>query len=456
MTHRANDFRTQSVRAIREFTDRFVPKPIATILRKLLLDTSVGQKFVLRFAGGRDQDQSRVFSVKLPSGYPATSIHIRISIPKLPLRPQFAFSDHVCDEYGHATETVLATTVGGFAISHDLGETWKLTQVEDRRYKQYHIVHLKSVGCSEFLAQAIAEPWRPGIPRKVDNLVLNERGEVLAVSNIEGAPWHGCRSAGMANGTLMYAEYPYEDPNAVDRAPSRVLRSRDRGRTWEIVFECDGAQVRHFHFLQARPGKPGEWWLTSGDKPSESKIWVSKDDGDTWQELTSTFGDRVTIDGEKFPRTVFRLTDLFWEEGAVVWGTDDYLSRKQPALSGARMFRSPISSLAPSVTGQVKWPIRNIVDLGDYYLVLTQGCVRSDATVEERMPGVFLMPKKPIESAPGLVHLFDIDVFSTAKTGFTYSRASRAARKGIFFSFRASTDAFPFGHKILRWNVTIS
>src|ERR1051325_189410 len=134
MTHRANDFRTQSIRAIRESTSGFVPKQIATILRKLLLDTSVGQKFVLRFAGGRDQGRARGFSVKLPLGYPANSIHIRISVPKLPLRPQFAFSDHVSNEYGHTTETVLATTVGGFAISHDLGETWKLTQVQDKRY----------------------------------------------------------------------------------------------------------------------------------------------------------------------------------------------------------------------------------------------------------------------------------------------------------------------------------
>jgi hypothetical protein len=72
------------------------------------------------------------------------------------------------------------------------------------------------------------------------------------------------------------------------------------------------------------------------------------------------------------------------------------------------------------------------------------------------MPGVYLMPKRPVKGASELVHLFDVEVHSSAKTGFTYSRASRAARNGSFFTFRSSTDVFPFGHKILRWDVTFA
>jgi len=70
------------------------------------------------------------------------------------------------------------------------------------------------------------------------------------------------------------------------------------------------------------------------------------------------------------------------------------------------------------------------------------------------MPGVFLMPKKA--ALPQLVHLFDVDVHSQVRTGFTYSRASRAAKDGTFFTYRGGTDAFPAGHKILRWDVTFS
>jgi hypothetical protein len=256
----------------------------------------------------------------------------------------------------------------------------------------------------------------------------------------------------------MYAEYPYEDPKggAAQRAPSRVFRSRDRGRTWEIVFERAGTEIRHFHFLQARPGRRGEWWLTSGDNPAESRIWISKDDGDRWTDVTASFGETVLLDGMAYPRTLFRLTDLAWENGVVVWGTDDYLARNQFPLPGSRMFRSPADRLAPRPAGKANWPIRNIVDAGAFYLVLTQGCARADATAKEKMPGVYLMPKQRIESAPAMIHLLDVEVYSHNRTGFTYSRASRAAKNGTFFTYRASTDAFPFGHRMLKWDVTFS
>jgi hypothetical protein len=364
------------------------------------------------------------------------------------------FSEHVLDEHGEPTDTVLATMTGGFAISTDLGRSWKKVRVRHRRFAHYQFVHVKTLGNAELLAQAAAKPWRPGLPREVDNLVLNLDGEVLAANHMEGSHWHGCRAVDVAGQTLMYAEYPYEDSIAGNRLSSRVLRSRDRGRTWETVFEQGPDQVRHFHFLQARRGIPGEWWLTSGDSPLESRIWVTKDDGDTWDDITSPFAGQVGIDGLKYPRTIFRLTDLIWEAEALLWGTDDYLARDGFPSPAARLFRSPLGRLQPSVAATAKWPIRNIVDIGPFYMVLTQGCARPDASTEEKKPGVYLLPKQRIESAPEMVHLFNVDIYSSNRTGFTYSRASRAAKDGTFFTYRGSTDAFPSGHKLLRWDVT--
>ncbi|HEY1962082.1 MAG TPA: hypothetical protein VGG69_06675, partial [Rhizomicrobium sp.] len=192
---------------------------------------------MFRFAGGASE-QSREYTVQLPAGYPARAIHIRLSIPKLPPRPALGFSDHVIDANGSPTDTVLAVMTGGFSISHDLGSSWTLVKVRDRHFRRHQFVHVKAIGDSEILAQAMAERWHPGAPRVIDNLVLNYRGEVLAANRMSGSHWHGCRSVDIANGTLMYAEYPYEDPTgaAEDRAVSRVLRSRDRGRSWEVVF----------------------------------------------------------------------------------------------------------------------------------------------------------------------------------------------------------------------------
>ena len=444
-------------KAIREAVARSGPFNVRAIVKDLLHGTSLGQIVLSRTSRSRTA-LSREYTVRLPEGYPAAEIHVSLSVPGLPAGPLAGFSDHVTDAAGNSTDMVLATMTGGFAVSRDLGASWQRVRVRDRQLARHQFIHLRSLGNSELLAQAAAASWRPGLPRIIDNLVLNLDGEVLAMNRMDGSHWHGCRSVDLSGGTVMYAEYPYEDPAATpaERASSRVLRSRDRGRSWETVFERKGTQVRHFHFLQARPGVPGEWWLTSGDKPSESSIWVSKDDGDSWNDITREFAERVTIAGSEYPRTVFRLTDLVWEDDEIIWGTDDYLGQNRLRSPGARVFRSNGSRLRPTIVGLAQWPIRNLVEVGDFYMVLTQGCARPDSTAAEKRPAVYLMPKRRSKPGPEMLHLFDIDIFSNSRTGFTYSRASRAARNGTFFTYRASTDAFPFGHKILKWHLTFS
>ena len=366
----------------------------------------------------------------------------------------FEFSEHVADAYGQATTTVLATTRGGFAVSHDLGARWNVVAVKG--YGAHDFLHLKAIGDGEFLAQAALPEWNRRNRRRVDLLIVDEEGNVRAQNRIEGSPWHACRSVDLKDGILMYAEYPYDLPASLGvRFSSRVFRSRDRGRSWDIVFEQSGEQVRHFHFLQARPGVSGEWWLTSGDRPAESNIWVSKNDGDGWESLTATFSNQLEIEGVRYPRAIFRLTDLAWDGTDVIWGTDDLLQGTRNDTAGPRVFRSPgAGGLVPRVVGRCRWPIRNIVDVGRCFFLLTQGSIKADARPEEKRPGVFLMPKN--SASGGVVHLFDAEIHSAIRTAFTYSKASRAAKDGVFFTARSGTDVFAFGHKILKWEVEFS
>jgi hypothetical protein len=391
--------------------------------------------------------------IALPAGYPARHVRINLSIPTLPRNRVFEFSEHVVDESGRATKTVLATASDRFAVSHDLGVSWFQIRIDG--YEGHRILHAKYIGQSEYLVQAISRRSNSQEPA-ISVLVVNEQGCILAANKIAGAPWHGCRAVDFCNGTLMYAEYPYERGDAGGkRSESRVFRSRDRGRSWHVVRTDAG--IRHYHFLQARPGVAGEWWLTSGDSPDASRIWVSRDDGDTWVDLTERFADMIELDGVRYPRSLFRLTDLAWTGNDVVWGTDDALRSTKMGVPGARMVRSACGAdFAPHVIGPCRWPVRSMVDVGDFFIVLTQASNRPDATPEDRMPNVFLMPKVPVAGAPPIFHLFDVRNHSIVRTGFTYSRASRAAHEGTFFTFRGSTDAFLFGQKTLRWDVAFS
>lgn len=393
---------------------------------------------------------SRAYRVKLPQGYPARSVEVRISLPAIAPRPHLEFAEHVVDRDGRAADLVLASSMGGFGISHDLGRSWKHVKVDG--VAERRVVHVKRIAAGEYLLQVTERIPDRTRPREVEVLVADESGKVLAANRLAASLWHGCRSVDTADGILMYAEYPYEAAGATpqQRDASRVWRSRDGGRSWHVAFEA--RDIRHFHFLQARPGHPGEWWLSSGDGQLESRVWVSRDGGDSWRDVTSAYGTPVAIGEVLYPKTLFRLTDLAWWDDDVIWGTDDFLYAIKGDVPGSRMFRSPCADpLLPAVVGRSKWQIRNLVDAGDFLFILTQGCNRADATMQEKMPGVFLMPKNVAE--PQLVHLFDVDVHSQVRTGFTYSRASRAMKDGTFFSYRGPTDAFPAGHKLLRWDV---
>lgn len=81
------------------------------------------------------------------------------------------------------------------------------------------------------------------------------------------------------------------------------------------------------------------------------------------------------------------------------------------------------------------------------YIVATQ----AKGTLGFRPQVLLLWKREPFTFTP----LFTVDNFRTISpaTGFTYSIASRAAKDGVFFTYRAATDAFPSGAGILRWRV---
>jgi hypothetical protein len=396
--------------------------------------------------------ETREYSANLPEGFGAKRITMRVAAPPLPGRTVFSFDEHVTDETGAPTDILIALGTGCFVISKDLGRSWKRVNVSGR--KRHRFLHAKWIGRSELLLQtSVGKKEGPNKPF-VDLLVVNETGRVIVEHPSLGHRWHGCRAVDQSGNTLMYAEYPRNEPVGGKRLSSgRVFRSRDRGRSWQVVFEQSGAQIRHFHFLQARPGYPGEWWLTSGDAPHESHIWVTRDDGDSWADLTAAQPRELVIGGTTYERDAFRLTDLFWLDGEVLWATDDALGTANPP--GACVFRSKIGeTLAPEFVGRGQWHFRNIIDIGEHLVFLSQRAIRQQGAEQKlRAPGIYLLCKK----TRAFTHLFDIDCFPSGAraSGFTFSRASRAAKDGRFFTYRSDEDFFTSGQKVLEWEVRL-
>lgn len=106
-------------------------------------------------------------------------------------------------------------------------------------------------------------------------------------------------------GTVWLGEYSL---NPDRRRPSRVWRSDDDGRTFQVAHTFAPGQVRHVHFVQEDP-HDGALWLGTGDADAESAVYRSADGGRTW--------DVVGRGGQQW-----RTLGLCFSPEAVLWGTD--------------------------------------------------------------------------------------------------------------------------------------
>lgn len=166
-----------------------------------------------------------------------------------------------------------------------------------------------------------------------------------------------------------------------------VYRSRDEGRSWEIVYEFPKGRTRHVH---------GCYW-----DPYEKKVWVLT--GDLAGECRVLVADRNFNDIEQIGdgSQMYRACNVFFEKDAVHWIMDSPLEVSHQVTLDRRTRKA--SKLTP-FPGPV-WYIKRLAD--GYYLA---------ATAQEIGPGVrddhtHLMVSMDLRSWES-VHQFDHDGLS--------------------------------------------
>ncbi|TFH22941.1 MAG: hypothetical protein E4H10_12930 [Bacteroidia bacterium] len=92
------------------------------------------------------------------------------------------------------------------------------------------------------------------------------------------------------------------------RGPVKIYRSRDQGRSWEVVREFEAGFTRHIHSIQQDP-YTDKLWICMGDLDHESRIGWSDDGFKTISYIGS--GSQM-----------WRSSHVVFTEGAVYWGTD--------------------------------------------------------------------------------------------------------------------------------------
>ncbi|MBV9863607.1 MAG: hypothetical protein JO267_15825 [Alphaproteobacteria bacterium] len=417
--------------------------------------------------GSRHQALSRTHAIPLPRREPPHLVRVTLSVP--PSVPDngavhdIHFAEHSVAPDG--AETVILLGPDAVYASADLGESWSTVRTDElmpapafRSFTTSSGVHLiQGRGWHDPADDALAAD------RLAPILRFDRDWRFLDIARAGRVHWHGTAAVGEDSGTILFGEYPdngpayrHKDPKPHIH-PSRVWRSRDDGRSWQEVAVIEGGLVRHLHTCAPDPDRPGRWWVSSGDRSEEVFVWRSDDDGDSWTDVTHPNPAVPLADSfAHHARAVQRFTDLHFDGDYVIWGADDHLGNlaELPSIPdrnrwpGARLYRSLRTGdrLEPEELGWVGLPVRTLVDVGPAWLVMTEAKARTFSL----RPRVFILFKDD-PATPH--HLFDIDNFANRPTGFTYSIASRTARNGVFFTNRNSWEVFDRGPGLLKWQI---
>ena len=356
-------------------------------------------------------------------------VDVDVAVVEAP--PNLWFLEHVFDRSsGHASRELVARAGTTLYLSEDLGETWR--PIDEPTGLLFSLCFTTAEG--RRLLQDIRSP---------EVHVFDPGWRYLGARTAGAHPWHGTWSIDQSkSGVVMFCEYASLSPTL------RVLRSLDDGDSWECVFSQPGhdadpaaGPIRHFHTCQADPFLPGRWYLSSGDRGKQNTVWLSDDDGRSWQlaevALASSVGPPIP-DG-RLPNIVRHTSEVITED-AVIWPTDDNLG------SVARLVRAAKPDLARAdiIASFGKNELRNIVSLGD--------------------DGLFILSESKLDPSVAEAYCVGIDgrVFGTfalpnpAGTSATVarSRSSKSAIDGVFFSFSdLALDGKP---ALLRWTVTVA
>jgi len=404
--------------------------------------------------GAMTESFSKMHKVAVDRAFGFRQVNLELSVPSVPLEGRNAsFAEHRPD-----SDTVIALARGRAVVSEDLGQSWQCPALSGAADIEFENCFTTSAG--DHLLQV--KSGQEGVPDGTV-FVYDASWSLRGRSSAGRSRWHGSRSIGQSGNTIMWAEYP-ENKAKYTRGQEhlaehpRVWRSRDGGASWEVVFEQNGLDIRHFHTIVPDPCVPRQWWLSSGDRADESKVWLSSDDGDSWSEVTNLRPEiALHPSAMRTAQAVHRYTDIWLGQDEVVWGTDDWLGTPgapgvDPATpagaprAGARMIRSRRTTpLQPVDAGWIGNPVRSITDVGPALLMTTEAKYKP---LPE--PQVYLMAK----NGTGLLtQLCTIEILRDRGSGFTYSRASAAARNGVFFSFRGSRDVCALPTRVLKWRV---
>lgn len=148
-----------------------------------------------------------------------------------------------------------ASPAAGFLASTDGGETWSVRNPE--------------VG-GAFMGQILVDPNDP------QRVVAPDMQQGAVESTDGGETW---KALGGVQGAMWVSWDPQDTDDMIVAATGSAARSTDGGESWDPVEVPPGASIIEFS-----PGEPETLYAAVHEGP-EARVWVSTDDGESWEQL---------------------------------------------------------------------------------------------------------------------------------------------------------------------------
>jgi photosystem II stability/assembly factor-like uncharacterized protein len=148
-----------------------------------------------------------------------------------------------------------ASPAAGFFASTDRGETWSVRNPEVGR---------------AFMGEILVNPDNP------QHVVAPDMQAGAVESTDGGETWE---ALGGVQGAMWVSWDPEDTDDILVTATGSAARSTDGGKTWDAMEVPAGASIVEFS-----PSEPETLYAAVHEDP-EARIWVSADDGETWEQL---------------------------------------------------------------------------------------------------------------------------------------------------------------------------
>lgn len=123
-------------------------------------------------------------------------------------------------------------------------------------------------------------------------------------------------------GVILFADYIVELGETAGLLACRIRRSKDDGKTWQIVNEIPNEQsghpdhIRHIHCVEYDPYEK-MFWISCGDKGKQPRMYKTKD-GTTLELVGKSNADTDFWNTGQMWRSV----SIVFREDCVLWGMD--------------------------------------------------------------------------------------------------------------------------------------